>query len=620
MTKKQKKTLKRIILAAVLSALVAVVLHFAPLPWFVQLVLWLVPYYIIGHDVLRKAFLGIKSGEVFDENFLMAVATVGAMACGEYGEGVAVMLFYQIGELFQSYAVGKSRSSISALMDIRPDSANLEDADGSIRTVDPDDVAIGSVIVVKPGEKIPLDGTVLSGESTLNTAALTGESRPRSVRPGDEVISGCVNSDGVLRITTSKLYGESTVAKILDLVENSSLKKAPVENFITKFARYYTPAVCVAALVLAFVPPIFAGHWADWIMRALTFLVISCPCALVISIPLTFFGGIGGASRMGILVKGGNYLEALSKTGTAVFDKTGTLTQGVFKVTAVHPADGVTETDLLETAALAESFSSHPISKSLREAAPGLDTRRAADAQELAGHGVKTLVDGKTVLAGNARLMDAEGIAYTAAAGAGTLVYVARQGQFIGSILISDEEKPTAKAAMQGLQAQGVRTVMLTGDSPAVAQAVAADLGIDEVHAGLLPADKVQWVETLLQQKPEKKELVFVGDGINDAPVLMRADIGIAMGALGSDAAIEAADVVLMDDDPAKISLAMQISRRCMRIVYQNIVFALAVKALCLVLTALGITNMWWGVFADVGVMVLAVLNATRMLNVKVYR
>ena len=620
MTKKQKKTLNRIVIAAVLSALLAVVLHFTPLPRLVQLILWLVPYYIIGHDVLRKAFLGIKGGEVFDENFLMAVATVGAMACGEYGEGVAVMLFYQIGELFQSYAVGKSRSSISALMDIRPDSANLEDADGSIRTVDPDDVAIGSVIVVKPGEKIPLDGTVLSGESTLNTAALTGESRPRSVRPGDEVISGCVNSDGVLRITTSKLYGESTVAKILDLVENSSLKKAPVENFITKFARYYTPAVCAAALVLAFVPPIFAGHWADWIMRALTFLVISCPCALVISIPLTFFGGIGGASRLGILVKGGNYLEALSKTGTAVFDKTGTLTQGVFKVTAVHPADGVTEADLLETAALAESFSSHPISKSLREAAPGLDARRAADAQELAGHGVKTLVDGKTVLAGNARLMDAEGIAYTAAAGAGTLVYVAREGQFIGSILISDEEKPTAKAAMQGLQAQGVRTVMLTGDSPAVAQTVAADLGMDEVHAGLLPADKVQWVETLLQQKPEKKELVFVGDGINDAPVLMRADIGIAMGALGSDAAIEAADVVLMDDDPAKISLAMRFSRRCMRIVYQNIVFALAVKALCLVLTALGITNMWWGVFADVGVMVLAVLNATRMLNVKMYR
>ena len=620
MTKKQKKTLKRIVIAAVLSALLAVALHFVPLPRLVQLVLWLVPYCIIGHDVLRKAFMGIKGGEVFDENFLMAVATVGAMACGEYGEGVAVMLFYQIGELFQSYAVGKSRSSISALMDIRPDSANLEDADGSIRTVDPDDVVIGSVIVVKPGEKIPLDGTVLSGESTLNTAALTGESRPRSVRPGDEVISGCVNSDGVLRITTSKLYGESTVAKILDLVENSSLKKAPVENFITKFARYYTPAVCVAALVLAFVPPIFVGHWADWIMRALTFLVISCPCALVISIPLTFFGGIGGASKCGILVKGGNYLEALSKTGVAVFDKTGTLTKGVFKVTHTTPADGVTEADLLESAALAESFSNHPISKSLREACPGLDAKRASDAQEIAGHGVKTQVDGRTVLAGNARLMESEHIDYTAAEGAGTIVYVARDGQFLGSILISDEEKPTAGTAMQGLQAQSVRTVMLTGDAPAVAELVAKDLGIDEVHAGLLPADKVAWVEKLLTQKPEKKELAFVGDGINDAPVLMRADIGIAMGALGSDAAIEAADIVLMDDDPAKISLAMRISRKCMRIVYQNIVFALAVKALCLILTALGITNMWWGVFADVGVMVLAVLNATRMLSVKEYQ
>ena len=620
MTKKQKKTLKRIVITAVLSALLAVVLHFVPLPRLVQLILWLVPYCIIGHDVLRKAFLGIKGGELFDENFLMAVATVGAMACGEYGEGVAVMLFYQIGELFQSYAVGKSRSSISALMDIRPDSANLEDADGSIRTVDPDDVAIGSVIVVKPGEKIPLDGTVLSGESTLNTAALTGESRPRSVRPGDEVISGCVNSDGVLRITTSKLYGESTVAKILDLVENSSLKKAPVENFITKFARYYTPAVCAAALVLAFVPPIFVGHWADWIMRALTFLVISCPCALVISIPLTFFGGIGGASKCGILVKGGNYLEALSKTGIAVFDKTGTLTKGVFKVTRTAPAEGVTEAELLESAALAECFSSHPISKSLREACPGLDARRASDAQEIAGHGVKTLVDGHTVLAGNARLMESEKIPYTAAEGAGTVVYVARDGSFLGSVLISDEEKPTAKAAMQGLQAQGVRTVMLTGDAPAVAELVAKDLGIDEVHAGLLPADKVEWVEKLLSQKPEKKELAFVGDGINDAPVLMRADIGIAMGALGSDAAIEAADIVLMDDDPAKISLAMRISRKCMSIAYQNIVFALAVKALCLILTALGITNMWWGVFADVGVMVLAVLNATRMLNVKQYQ
>ena len=603
MTKKQKKTLKRIIAAAVLTVLLALLFHFVELPWFVQLVLWLVPYLVIGHDVLRKAFMGIKNGEVFDENFLMAVATVGAIGCGEYAEGVAVMLFYQIGELFQSYAVGKSRSSITALMDIRPDSANLEAGDGSVSVVDPDDVPIGATIVVKPGEKIPLDGVVLTGESTLNTAALTGESRPRTVRPGDEVISGCVNADGVLRIRTTKIYGESTVAKILDLVENSSLKKAPVENFITKFARYYTPAVCIGALVLAVVPPLLLGNWLDWIMRA-----------------LTFFGGIGGASKCGILVKGGNYLEALSKTGVAVFDKTGTLTKGVFKVTHTTPADGVTEADLLESAALAESFSNHPISKSLREACPGLDAKRASDAQEIAGHGVKTQVDGRTVLAGNARLMESEHIDYTAAEGAGTIVYVARDGQFLGSILISDEEKPTAGTAMQGLQAQGVRTVMLTGDAPAVAELVAKDLGIDEVHAGLLPADKVAWVEKLLAQKPEKKELAFVGDGINDAPVLMRADIGIAMGALGSDAAIEAADIVLMDDDPAKISLAMRISRKCMRIVYQNIVFALAVKALCLILTTLGITNMWWGVFADVGVMILAVLNATRMLNVKEYQ
>ena len=620
MTKKQKKTLKRIIAAAVLTVLLALLFHFVELPWFVQLVLWLVPYLVIGHDVLRKAFMGIKNGEVFDENFLMAVATVGAIGCGEYAEGVAGMLFYQIGELFQSYAVGKSRSSITALMDIRPDSANLEAGDGSVSVVDPDDVPIGATIVVKPGEKIPLDGVVLTGESTLNTAALTGESRPRTVRHGDEVISGCVNADGVLRIRTTKIYGESTVAKILDLVENSSLKKAPVENFITKFARYYTPAVCIGALVLAVVPPLLQGNWLDWIMRALTFLVISCPCALVIAIPLTFFGGIGGASKCGILVKGGNYLEALSKTGVAVFDKTGTLTKGVFKVTHTTPADGVTEADLLESAALAESFSNHPISKSLREACPGLDAKRASDAQEIAGHGVKTQVDGRTVLAGNARLMESEHIDYTAAEGAGTIVYVARDGQFLGSILISDEEKPTAGTAMQGLQAQGVRTVMLTGDAPAVAELVAKDLGIDEVHAGLLPADKVAWVEKLLAQKPEKKELAFVGDGINDAPVLMRADIGIAMGALGSDAAIEAADIVLMDDDPAKISLAMRISRKCMRIVYQNIVFALAVKALCLILSALGIINMWWGVFADVGVMVLAVLNATRMLNVKEYQ
>ena len=616
MTKKQKKVLIRIIVAAILL----VILHFVPLEGLWLGLLYLIPYAVIGYDILRKAVLGIMHGEVFDENFLMAVATVGAMGLGEYSEGVAVMLFYQIGELFQSYAVGKSRSSITALMDIRPDSANLEAGDGSVSVVDPDDVPVGATIVVKPGEKIPLDGVVLTGESTLNTAALTGESRPRTVRPGDEVISGCVNADGVLRIRTTKIYGESTVAKILDLVENSSLKKAPVENFITKFARYYTPAVCIGALVLAVVPPLLLGNWLDWLMRALTFLVISCPCALVISIPLTFFGGIGGASKCGILVKGGNYLEALSKTGVAVFDKTGTLTKGVFKVTHTTPAEGVTEADLLESAALAESFSNHPISKSLREACPGLDAKRASDAQEIAGHGVKTQVDGRTVLAGNARLMESEHIDYTAAGGAGTIVYVARDGQFLGSILISDEEKPTAGTAMQGLQAQGVRTVMLTGDAPAVAELVAKDLGIDEVHAGLLPADKVAWVEKLLAQKPEKKELAFVGDGINDAPVLMRADIGIAMGALGSDAAIEAADIVLMDDDPAKISLAMRISRKCMRIVYQNIVFALAVKALCLILTALGITNMWWGVFADVGVMILAVLNATRMLNVKEYQ
>ena len=621
MTKKQKKTLRRIILAAVLTLCAAVALHFLSLPWYAQLIIWLVPYLVIGYDVLRKAVLGIRGGEVFDENFLMAVATVGAMGCGEYAEGVAVMLFYQIGELFQSYAVGKSRRSISDLMDIRPDSANLEGADGSVSVVDPDEVAVGSVIVVRPGEKIPIDGTVLSGESTLNTAALTGESRPRTVRPGDDVISGCVNEDSLLRITTTRAYDESTVAKILDLVENSSLKKARVENFITKFAHWYTPAVCLAALVLAILPPlVLGGGWTVWVLRALTFLVISCPCALVISIPLTFFGGIGGASRCGILVKGGNYLEALAHTGVAAFDKTGTLTKGVFAVTRVTPAEGVTEKELLETAALAERFSSHPISKSLREACPGADARRAADAREIAGQGVRTLVDGQVVLAGNARLMESNSIPYTADDGAGSIVYVARDGRFLGSILISDEEKPTAAAAMEDLRRQGVRTVMLTGDSPAVADKVADRLGIDEVHAGLLPADKVRQVEALLASKPADKMLVFAGDGINDAPVLMRADIGIAMGALGSDAAIEAADVVLMDDDPAKIGLSMRIARKCMTIVYQNIVFALGVKALCLLLSAVGVANMWWAVFADVGVMVLAVLNATRMLNVKSYR
>ena len=621
MTKKQKKTLRRILLAAALALCAVLALQLLPLPWCGQLAVWLVPYLVIGYDVLYKAVLGIKSGEVFDENFLMAVATVGAMGCGEYAEGVAVMLFYQVGELFQSYAVGKSRRSISALMDIRPDSANLEGPDGTLTVTDPDEVPVGAVIAVRPGEKIPLDGVVESGESTLDTAALTGESRPRTVRPGDEVISGCVNQQGLLRIRTTKVYGESTVAKILDLVENSSLKKAKVENFITKFAHWYTPAVCAAALALAVLPPlVLGGGWVTWLLRALTFLVISCPCALVISIPLTFFGGIGGASRCGILVKGGNYLEALAHTGTAAFDKTGTLTKGVFKVTQTAPAPGVAADELLEQAALAESYSSHPISKSLREACPGLDARRAADAQEIAGQGVRTLVDGRTVLAGNARLMEANGIAYTAGSGAGTVVYVARDGQFLGSILISDEEKPTARPAVQDLRAQGVRTVMLTGDDPAVAQQVAQDLGIDEVHAGLLPADKVQQVEALLAQKENGKMLAFVGDGINDAPVLMRADIGIAMGALGSDAAIEAADVVLMDDDPAKIGLAMRIARKCMAIVYQNIVFALGVKALCLLLSAVGVANMWWAVFADVGVMVLAVLNATRMLNVRSYQ
>ena len=617
MTKKQKKTLRRILLAAVLSLCVFLATVFLELPWFLQLALWLAPYLVIGHDVLKKAVLGIKNGEVFDENFLMAIATVGAMACGEYGEGVAVMLFYQVGELFQSYAVGKSRRSIAALMDIRPDSANLEGEDGCLSAVDPEEVAVGSVIVVRPGEKVPIDGRVLSGESSLNTAALTGESRPRTVRPGEEVISGCVNGDGLLRIETTKPYGESTVAKILELVENSSLKKAKVENFITKFARYYTPAVCFAALALAVLPPlVLGGGWVTWLMRALTFLVISCPCAVVISIPLTFFGGIGGASRCGILVKGGNYLEALAHTGVAVFDKTGTLTKGVFAVTRLSPAPGVAEKDLLHTAALAESYSSHPISKSLREAAPDA-SGEVSDVQEIAGHGVKALVNGRTVLAGNARLMEQSGVAFTPAEGAGTVVYVARDGTFLGTVLISDEEKPTARKAIAALKAQGVRTVMLTGDAPAVAEKVAEGLGLDEVHAGLLPADKVEWVETLLNSKPAGKNLTFVGDGINDAPVLMRADVGIAMGALGSDAAIEAADVVLMDDDPAKLVTAMSIARKCMAIAYENIVFALVIKALFLLLGALGIANMWWAVFADVGVMVLAVLNAARMLQTK---
>ena len=618
MTKKQKKTLRRILIAAALYLTAAILTRVVPLPGLANLAIFLVPYLVIGYDVLRKAVLGIVHGEVFDENFLMAVATVGALALGEYSEAVAVMLFYQVGELFQSYAVGKSRQSISDLMDIRPDSANLERPDGTVEPVDPDDVPVGAVLVVRPGEKVPIDGIVVEGESTLNTAALTGESKPRYVRPGEEIIIGCVNGEGLLRLRTTKLYGQSTVAKILDMVENSSLKKARAENFITRFAHYYTPAVCLGALVLAVLPPlVLGGGWGEWISRALTFLVISCPCALVISIPLGFFGGIGGASRCGILVKGGNDLESLAHIDTVVFDKTGTLTKGTFAVAQVSPAPGIGREELLEQAALAESFSSHPISKSLREDAGALDARRAANAREIAGQGVCTRVDGHTVLAGNARMMEAQRIDYRPDNGVGTVVYVARDGVFLGSVLIADEIKENAKAAIDGLRAARVRTVMLTGDSEAVAGRVGEALGLDEVHAQLLPDGKVQRVEALMANRTGRGKLAFAGDGINDAPVLMRADVGIAMGAMGSDAAIEAADVVLMDDDPAKITLAMGIARKCMRIVYENIVFALGVKAVCLILGAMGIANMWSAVFADVGVMVLAVLNAMRMLAVK---
>ncbi len=621
MTKKQKKMLYRILASVVLLVAVSIACEWIPLPWFVQLILYLIPYFCIGYDVLRKAFLGIVHGEIFDENFLMAIATVGAVFMQEYREAVAVMLFYQIGELFQSYAVGKSRKSISDLMDIRPDYANLENPDGSLRQVDPDEVAIGDIIVIRPGEKVPLDGVILEGQGTLNTSALTGESRPRSVHPGDDVISGCVSTDGLFKVKVSKPFAESTVARILDLVENSSLKKAKAENFITKFARYYTPAVCIGALILAVAPSLVTGQWGVWVGRALTFLVISCPCALVISIPLTFFGGIGGASRCGILVKGGNYLEALAETRTLVFDKTGTLTRGVFQVSDLAPAQGFTQDALLEMAALAECYSNHPISKSLREAyGRELEPKRVTNVQEIAGHGVVAQVDGHTVCAGNARLMEQNQVRYQPNQSVGTVVYLSVDGAFAGSIVISDLEKPTAKQAIAGLRNQGIRTVMLTGDSSTVADHVAKELQIDEVHAQLLPGDKVDWVEKLLAQKPAKSTLAFVGDGINDAPVLSRADIGIAMGSLGSDAAIEAADIVLMDDDPAKIPLAMRISRKCRRIVYENIVFALVIKALFLLLGAIGIANMWWAVFADVGVMVLAVLNATRMLNTKGYQ
>ncbi len=621
MTKKQKKVLIRIIVAAILL----VILHFVPLEGLWLGLLYLIPYAVIGYDILRKAVLGIMHGEVFDENFLMAVATVGAMGLGEYSEGVAVMLFYQIGELFQSVAVGKSRQNISALMDIRPDYANIEAEDGSLEQVDPDDVEIGTIIVVRPGEKVPIDGVVVEGTSTLNTSALTGESVPREITVDQDVISGCVNLTGLLKIRTTKEFGESTVSKILDLVENSSMKKSKSENFITKFARYYTPAVCYSALALAILPPVInlimgnPAAWSTWIIRALTFLVISCPCALVISIPLSFFGGIGAASACGILVKGSNYLEAMSETKYVVFDKTGTLTKGVFDVTGIYPGQGFTEEELLEYAAYAESYSSHPISKSLKNAyGKELDASNVSDVEEISGHGVTAKVNGRQVAAGNAKLMKSLNLAYTENTGVGTVVHVAVDGNYAGYILISDVIKDGAKEAIASLKNSGVKKcIMLTGDSKTVAEHVASELKLDEVHSELLPADKVSCVEKLLQEKGAKEKLAFVGDGINDAPVLSRADIGIAMGALGSDAAIEAADVVLMDDNPAKIALAMRISRKCLRIVYENIVFALAVKAICLILGALGIANMWVAIFADVGVMVLAVLNAIRCLRIK---
>ena len=620
MNKKQKKVLIRILLAAVLM----IVFSQLPVEGYIRFLLFMIPYLVIGYDILKKAFKGILNRQVFDENFLMAVATVGAIVLGNYTEGVAVMLFYQIGELFQSYAVGKSRRNISELMDIRPDYANIE-RDGKLEKVDPDEVEIGSVIVVQPGEKIPIDGVVTEGKTTLNTSALTGESLPREVAPGDEVISGCINMTGVLKIRTTKEFGESTVSKILDLVENSSSKKSRSEHFISKFARYYTPAVCYGALALAVLPPLIrmfamglAPEWSNWIYRALTFLIISCPCALVISIPLSFFAGIGGASREGILVKGSNYLETLAQTKYVVFDKTGTMTQGVFEVSGVHHNE-MEEARLLEYAALAESASSHPISKSLQKAyGKAIDRSRVTDIEEISGNGVTAKVDGIPVAAGNAKLMERLGIPYKECHHVGTVVHMAVNGTYAGHILISDLLKPNAKEAIKSLKHAGIeKTVMLTGDAKKVADQVAKELGIGEVYSELLPADKVSKVEELLKEKSAKAKLAFVGDGINDAPVLSRADIGIAMGALGSDAAIEAADVVLMDDDPLKISKAIRIARKCMRIVYENIYFAIGVKILCLILGALGIANMWLAIFADVGVMVLAVLNAIRVLFVK---
>ena len=624
MSKKQKKVLVRVIVALVLLAGVILLDKLALLPQWAMIVLYLVPYFVIGYDILWKALKGIKNRQVFDENFLMAVATVGALCLQEFKEGVAVMLFYQIGELFQSVAVGKSRKNIAALMDIRPDYANLM-VDGKLEQVDPDDVEVGTEIVVDPGEKVPIDGVIVEGNTTLNTGALTGESVPRDAKPGDDVISGCINMSGRITVRTTKPFGESTVSKILDLVENSAMKKSKSENFITKFARYYTPAVCYSALALAVLPPLIrllAGHpamWAEWITRALTFLVISCPCALVISIPLSFFGGIGCASKNGILVKGSNYLEALADTKYIVCDKTGTLTKGVFQVTGVHPAPGVDKKVLLGLAAYAESGSHHPISQSLKDAyGQPLQGERVSAIQEIAGHGVQALVDGHPVAVGNAKLMEKIGAALPDARTDGTTVYVAADGKYIGCIVISDVVKPTAKAAMAALKENGVKmAVMLTGDAKAAANRVSAEIGMDRVESELLPGDKVAQVEKLLAEKGPKENLAFVGDGINDAPVLSRADVGIAMGALGSDAAIEAADVVLMDDDPSKIALAMKISRHTLQIVWQNIVFALAVKAVCLVLGALGIAGMWLAIFADVGVMVLAVLNATRALKIK---
>lgn len=624
MSKKQKKVLVRIIVALLLLAGAILLDKLARLPQWAMIVLYLVPYFVIGYDILWKALKGIKNRQVFDENFLMAVATVGALCLQEFKEGVAVMLFYQIGELFQSVAVGKSRKNIAALMDIRPDYANLM-VDGKLEQVDPDDVEVGTEIVVDPGEKVPIDGVIVEGNTTLNTGALTGESVPRDAKPGDDVISGCINMSGRITVRTTKAFGESTVSKILDLVENSAMKKSKSENFITKFARYYTPAVCYSALALAVLPPLIrllAGHpamWAEWITRALTFLVISCPCALVISIPLSFFGGIGCASKNGILVKGSNYLEALADTKYIVCDKTGTLTKGVFQVTGVYPAPGVDKKVLLGLAAYAESGSHHPISQSLKDAyGQPLQGERVSAIQEIAGHGVQALVDGHPVAVGNAKLMEKIGAALPGERTDGTTVYVAADGKYIGCIVISDVVKPTAKAAMAALKENGVKmTVMLTGDAKAAADRVAAEIGIDRVESELLPGDKVAQVEKLLAEKGPKENLAFVGDGINDAPVLSRADVGIAMGALGSDAAIEAADVVLMDDDPSKIALAMKISRHTLQIVWQNIVFALAVKTVCLVLGALGIAGMWLAIFADVGVMVLAVLNATRALKIK---